>query len=59
MIALALRFLATIVGVRIHKVSLSVERWPKDADHNAHARFLRVYVAIVALGRFMDVEVRL
>lgn len=59
MIALLFRLLSAIVGVRVHKVSLSVERWPKDAEHNAGARFLRVYVAIVALGRFMDVEVRL
>lgn len=59
MIALVLRFLAALVGVKVHKVSVSVERWPKDAEHNAHAHFLRVYVAVVALGRFMDVEVRL
>lgn len=59
MIALALRWLAAFVGVRVHKVSVSVERWPKDADHNAGDRFVRFYVAVVALGRFMDVEVRL
>jgi len=55
----ALRFFAALVGVRVHKVSVSVERWPKDAEHNAGDRFLRAYVAVVALGRFMDVEVRL
>lgn len=59
MIAIFLRFLAALVGVKVQKVSLSFERWPKDAEHNAGERFLRVYVSVVALGRFMDVEVRL
>lgn len=59
MIALLLRWLAVFVGVRVHKVSVSVDRWPKDAEHNAGERFLRLYVGVTVLGRFMDVEVRL
>ena len=59
MIALLLRWLAVFVGVRVHKVSVGLDRWPKDAEHNAGERFLRLYVGVTVLGRFMDVEVRL
>lgn len=59
MIAWALRILAGFVGVRVQKAEVSVAKWPKDADHNAGERYLRVYVSVVALGRFMDFEVRL
>lgn len=59
MIAWALRLLAGLVGVRVQKAEVSVAKWPKDSEHNAGERFLRVYVSVVALGRFMDFEVRL
>lgn len=57
-IAFVLRWLAGIVGVRVQKLEVSVAKWPKDAEHNAGDRYLRVYVSVVALGRFIDLEVR-
>lgn len=59
MIRWALRILAGLVGVRVQKFEVSVAKWPKEAEHNAGDRYLRVYVSIIALGRFSDFEVRL
>lgn len=54
-----LRAFFALFGAKLLKVEATTATWPKDAEHGAGSRFLRLYVSVLVLGRFMDFEVRL
>lgn len=59
MIAWLLLLLRSMVGVRVVRASVGLDRWPKEAEHCAGRRYLRLYLSLLVFGRFMDFEVRL
>lgn len=54
-----IRALLAVFGAKVLKAEVTVAHWPGTDEHNPNGRYLRAYVSILVLGRFMDAEIRL